>query len=81
MFTSVGEEYDAIDQLIDNTGGKDKDTFARAGVLGQCVACWSDRRGDLIMEAFLSALEDANYHGIVTKVVEAFPACKSRGWK
>ena len=81
MFKTVGEEYAAIDRLIDRAGGEGERQFDRAGVLGRCVACWSDRRGDLIMEAFLSALEDVNYHGIVTKVVETFPECKSRGWR
>ncbi len=80
MFKNVGEQYAAIDKLIDNAGGDGEDIFTRASVLGHCVSCWSDRRGDLIIEAFLSALEDANYHGIVTKIVDIFPECKSRGW-
>ena len=45
----------------------------QADALGVCIAVWAAYRGDMIMQTFVAALEDANYHTEVAAIREMFP--------
>ena len=45
-----------------------------ADALGVAIANWADWDGEKIVEAFFSALEDANFHGERAKMLEIWQA-------
>jgi hypothetical protein len=58
--------FPTLDQLIDEAKGRYVNPVAVADseALGKVVAAWAEFDGTKILGAFLSALEDANMHGL-----------------